>query len=433
MTEIRIRATAELDGTDGGVRRLACHPRLPLVACLEAGRSAVHVWEFDGGRLRALGSVGADAPLYGDLPSWERCQREPVVAWHPHEALLFVADENGVRQWTPTAGAAPLPGVPAGAVYRSLAVSPEGDALWASPSARGGNGEADWGSSDVLVLSSGRLGGAIGWDTGVVEHPGSSDLSATLTSDQGATLCLFARSGPDDAGAGGPSLHPFRRALILDCDGYSAPLFSPDGRHLVFRGSAYDNSVWVYAFPSLRRVFASVLGEPNPGYPAPPEWHEQLRAWPQQNLAFAAHPGILWIAAPEGALLELELETQHTVAHDVLAGSPVQALTTTADGDLLAAVAGGGLALLSLLQHPAPSAAANRAAAEAAAAEFLASTTEAPAPDDGGDDLEQHLVLTDGIRTWTNDDLSDTTTADATDPTWLQITAAVNQARAEGE
>ncbi|MGI5452625.1 hypothetical protein ACQEWB_05460 [Streptomyces sp. CA-249302] len=47
----------------------------------------------------------------------------------------------------------------------------------------------------------------------------------------------------------------------------------------------------------------------------------------------------------------------------------------------------------------------------------------------GAGDLETHLVLTDGTRTWDNADLAAVTAADASDPTWLRIQAAVNNIR----
>ena len=59
-------------------------------------------------------------------------------------------------------------------------------------------------------------------------HP-AGGLVATLQNDQGTTLVLFSRDT-------GPMLRPLRRALILDCDGYETPVFSPDGRHFAVRG-----------------------------------------------------------------------------------------------------------------------------------------------------------------------------------------------------
>lgn len=56
---------------------------------------------------------------------------------------------------------------------------------------------------------------------------------------------------------------------------------------------------------------------------------------------------------------------------------------------------------------------------------FLDTTSEVP--DDG--DLETHLVISDGARTWEPDDLATVITATATDLTWLQLQAAINNAR----
>jgi len=55
-----------------------------------------------------------------------------------------------------------------------------------------------------------------------------------------------------------------------------------------------------------------------------------MRAWSRVNLAFAARPGVLWVGTPTGALVEVDVETQRAVEHDMLAGSPVSALAATA-------------------------------------------------------------------------------------------------------
>lgn len=138
------------------------------------------------------------------------------------------------------------------------------------------------------------------------------------------------------------------RALILDCDGYATPVFSLDGRHFAIRGNAYDNSLEVFEFPSLTRALATTLGEPSPGYPYPAAWLEQRRAWSRHNIAFAAEPGVLWVGTPTGALVEIDLDAKHAVAHDVLAGSPVTALCTNADGDVIIATGMGELVLMSV-------------------------------------------------------------------------------------
>ncbi|MFD6434199.1 hypothetical protein [Streptomyces venezuelae] len=436
MTDLEILARGLVGGGERSVEQLRCHPRLPLVACSDAGRPAVHIWECGPGRLRELGSVGLTSDAYGDAAGWERARRTPAVAWHPDEPLLVVAGEEGVRQWTPAGVSEPPEGVPAAAGYRSLAFSPDGRTLWGSPSFReagaeaGADGSYDigdaWESSDVLDLASGTVGAGPSWDTGVAEHPGGG-LVATLTSDQGATHCLFARVGQETVPA---AMRPLRRALILDCDGYETPLFSADGRHLVVRGNAYDNSVEVFEFPSLQRVLATTLGDPSPGYPYPQEWLDQMRAWSRHNVAFAGQPGVLWIATPTGTLVEVDLETRRADEHEVLTGSRASALAATASGELLVAGSGGELVLVSVRSGSTPNHAANRETARAAAVAFLDSTTEVP---DDGDDLEAHLVLTDGTRTWEADDLATTTEADPADPTWLQLRAAVNTLQGQGE
>ena len=71
-----------------------------------------------------------------------------------------------------------------------------------------------------------------------------------MSSDQGATFALFARTGGD---APAP-MRVQRHAIILDADGYRAPIFSADGRYLALRGNAYVQSLDVFEFPSLRKV-----------------------------------------------------------------------------------------------------------------------------------------------------------------------------------
>ncbi|NUR01019.1 MAG: hypothetical protein HOY79_32165 [Streptomyces sp.] len=400
---------------------MVCHPRLPVVAGLDGGRPAVHVWSCESGALRELGCVGAESEGYGDAAGWERIERTPALAWHPDEPRLVVAgSERGAVQWTP-AGLRAVDGVPPTAGYRSLAFSPDGRTLWASPSSSG-EGDA-WASSDVVDLASGTVSSGPRWDTGVAPHPGGG-LVVTLASDQGATHGLFARVGP---GATTGAMRVLRRALILDVDGYETPLFSADGRHFAIRGNAYGNTLEVFAFPSLRRVLATTLGEPSPGYPYPQEWLDQMHAWSRHNLAFGARPGVLWVGTPTGALVEVDVEGPGAVEHDVLAGSAVSALAATATGELVLA-GGGELVLVSVRSGPGEVRATDdgdpSTAAASAVSEFLEATSEVP---DGGD-LEEHLVLTDGDRTWDSDDLATVETATAGDPTWLQLRAALNKA-----
>lgn len=407
---------------DSGVRveRLVCHPRVPLVAGLDSERPAVHIWDCGAGKLHELGTVGAGSPVYGDVFGWERAKRTPAVAWHPDQPLLVVAGEGAVVRWTP-AGLTELAGLLPAAAYRSLAFSPDGHALWASPSSRD-EGNA-WESSDSVDLASGTVGVGPRWDTGVAAHP-AGGLVATLCSDQGATLGLFARVDQDSRPA---AMRVLCRALILDADGYQTPVFSADGRHFAIRGNAYENSLEVFEFPSLVRVLATILGEPSPGYPYPQDWLEQYRAWSRHNIAFAAQPGVLWVGTPAGTLVEVDLDHQHVVEHDVLAGSPVTGLGATAAGELAVASGGGDLVLVSVRAASAKVHAAGSDTLRAMVTAFLDATSEVP--DDGH--LETHLVVTDGERTWEPDDLAAVTTATATDPTWLQLQAAINNARGQ--
>ncbi|MFK0192366.1 hypothetical protein [Kitasatospora sp. NPDC090308] len=391
MTDLAVVARL-LDEDDLPVQRLTCHPRLPPAAGTGADGRSIRVWDCSGGRLRTLASFQVAAvttPRGGPVP--------PPVAWHPHEPLLVVGDGGALRRWTPDGPAAPLP---ARTGYRHLAFSPDGRSLWAAPS--GGGAE----TSDVLDPSTGAPAtrSAHWWDTGVGVHP-SGGLVATLVSEQGGTLCLFARSG-DGPGGGPAAMRPVRRALVLDADGYGAPLFSADGRHVALRGNAYVDSLDVFAFPSLRRALHAVLGTDE-------QWHRHA-------LAFGPRPGALWIGTPGGTLIELDAEARTAVEHPGPGGAAVTAPAATAAGELLAARADGGLALLSA--GPAPTG----AAPDGSLAAFLAGTEEIPA--DGAP--EPHLVLTDGRGTWDADSLETVTDASPADPGWLRIQAHVNRAKA---
>lgn len=404
-------------GSGASVEQLVCHPRLSLIAGLDSERPAVHVWDCTAGELHELGTVGTDSTRYGDAIGWKRRKRTPAAVWHPDEPLLLVADEATVARWTP-AGVFELDGVPPAAAYRSLAFSPDGRTLWASPSS-GADGYA-WRASDALDLTSGTVVTGPGWDTGVAAHP-AGGLVTTLRSDQGATLAVFARVDQRRVPA---AMRVLGRALILDADGYQTPIFSVDGRRVAIRGNAYENSLEVFEFPSLNRELAVTLGEPNPGcYPYSQEWLEQKRAWSRHNVAFAARPGVLWVGTPTGALVEVDLDNQYVVRHDVLAGSPVTALGATAAGELVAA-GGSDLALLSVPDGSTQASAVDNGPLQATVTAFLDATFEIP--DDG--DPETHLVISDGTRSWEPDDLAAVSTASATDPAWLQLQAAINNA-----
>lgn len=383
------------------VQRLLCHPRLPLVAGWDADRPAIRIWEYGDGQLRECGTVGAGSAAYGDDVGYERSKRTPSAAWHPGEALLVVADAESATGWTPS-GTSPVDGFAPTEYQREVAFSPDGRTLWLSPA----DGEDGWEQSVALDLASGTTSIGPRWDTGVVGHP-AGGLVCTLQSDQGATLVLFSEDTE-------PVLRPLRRALVLDCDGYEAPIFSSDGRHFAVRGNAYDNSLEVFEFPSLRRVLSMTLGEPSPGYPYPQEWLDEMHAWSRHNVVFGALPGVLWIGTPEGALVELEIDGKRATEHEVLPGVAVTALAATAAGDLVVASNDGVLLLLSA-ERTAPG-----EAPRAAVTEFLAATSEAPVVD-----MDQ-LDLTDGTRTWQPGDLEVVSEDSGTDPSWLRIRAAMN-------
>ncbi|WP_406863666.1 hypothetical protein ABZO31_25850 [Streptomyces sp. HUAS MG47] len=401
MTRIEVVARTQV-GNGHSVGRLVCHPRLPLVAGLDPERPAVHIWACDAGRLRDRGSVEAEPGV-------------AAAAWHPHQPLLVVAGESRTVQWTPS-GLSEPEGLPSAGCYDSLAFSPDGRTLWASPSS--GDEDDAWERTDALDLASQVVSTGPRWDTGVTEHPGGG-LIATLASDQGATLGLFARIDPETTPA---SMRMLRRALVLDADGYETPVFSADGRHLAIRGNAYDNSLEVFEFPSLRRVLATTFGEPSPGYPYPQEWLDRMRAWSRQNIAFGARPGALWVGTPAGALMEIDVESGQAVEHDVFAGTPVSALGRTPTGELVIASGGGDLVLLSVGAGSPEADGTCGDTPQAAVTAFLESTSEVP---DNGD-LWEHLVTTDGDRTWESDDLATVTTASEADPSWLRLQAAVN-------
>ena len=384
---------------DAPIERLVPHPRLPLMAVVDASRPAVHVSDLG---LRTVGSVGADASDYGDLPSWERYKRVPKLAWHPYEPILMVAAGGSLSQWNPD-GASTRP-----AAYRSLAFSPDGSTLWASPA----SGDADdaWTASDVVdIVGVDVIGTGPRWDTGVAVHP-AGGLVLTLASDQGATLGLFAL-------AENRRMRVRNRAVILDVDGYETPVWSPDGRRFAIRGNAYVQSLMVHAFPSLERELALELSDPYPGYPAPPDWTERTNAWSRRNIAFASDPDVLWIGTPDGTLISFDLTTRAATEHPV-SNARVTALATTSTGELVLADSDGDLMRLSVP--------GGHAAADATTVSTFLDATE-PVYADGY--LWDELELTDGRRTWNHNDLAAVTEADGSDPTWLRLQAAINEFR----
>ncbi|WP_203755554.1 PD40 domain-containing protein [Actinoplanes cyaneus] len=380
------------------VERLVAHPRLPLVAGVDATRPAVYVWDL---HLRPVGTISADADSYGNLPPWERYEQVPELAWHPHEPMLLVTAGGVLWRWTPD-GVTTWP-----TEYGSLAFSPDGGTVWASPASVGG--EDAWLASDVVEHDASVVGGGPRWDTGVAEHP-AGGLVLTLASDQGATLVLFARS--EDR-----RMRIRSRALVLDADGYETPVWSPDGRRFAVRGNAYVQSLEVYSFPALERQVALTLREPAPA--STPDWTEFALDWLRNDIAFGHDPDVLWMGTPEGALLALDLAAGTATTHPV-GGAGVTALARMASGQLVVADRDGGLVLLSVPGAPVTPDADGVAG-------FLAGTE----PIDATGYLWDELERTDGVRTWRDDDLARVVEANDDDPTWLRLQAAINQVRSD--
>jgi WD40 repeat protein len=413
-------------GSGTPVERLVCHPRPPLVAGFDPKDQTVHVWDCAAGQLYELGTVDA-APTPSDgadpgddwMMPWDRWVMQ--AAWHPDQPLLLVAGKAAVFRWTP-AGTSEHDGIPPSAGYRWLAFSPDGGTLWASPAS---SRPDDWHVSDVVDPHTGTIRTGRSWDTGVAVHP-SGELVLTLASNQGATLGYFARVAPEVTPS---AMRVLRKALILDVDGYETPIFSADGRHFAIRGNAYENILEIFAFPSLERVLVTTLGDPYPDDPYADDpytlrWREQMEAWSRHNIAFGARPGVLWIGTPTGTVIELDIENQQAVEHDVLGGSPVSALAATANGDLV--VAGDDeIVLLSVPGGSTP----DRDAMQAMVTAFVEATSEVA--DDA--DLEDTLLVTDGTRSWEPEEIETVTTAANTDPTWLRLQAALNNVRNQHE
>ncbi len=393
MTHVRV--------VGGAVKRLMCHPRLPLIACWDSERPVVRVWDYANGDLRDCGIVGAYS-----------------AAWHPHEPRLAVAVDGEVVYWTPD-GVSELASAPASAAYDDMAFSPDGHTLWASPASTGDDDA--WECSDVLDLVSGAVGHGPRWDTGVAVHPGGG-LVVTLRSDQAETCLAFGRVDGKTTSA---TMRMLRRTRILAVDGYQTPIFSANGRHFAVLGNAYENTLEVFAFPSLERILAATLGRPNPGIPYPDGWLEQMRAWARNSAAFGDRPDILWIGTPAGILIELNVCNQHMVEHDVLADSPITALAATATGELAVASGAGKLSVLSVSGGTAEPLDLDRDSLEGLVNAFVEMTSEMP------EDARWTAAIDfdeDGGYIWVPSDLEIVTDGADRDPSRLQIHPSGNSA-----
>jgi hypothetical protein len=134
----------------------------------------------------------------------------------------------------------------------------------------------------------------------------------------------------------------------------------------------------------------TTLGEPSPGFAYPQAWLDQMNAWSRHNVAFGTRPGVLWNGTPAGTLVEVDLDTHRTVQHEVLAGSRVTAIDTTATRRIVVAGRERDLLLLSVPDgSPTPSV-ADGAGRHNTASAFIQATSDLP--DD--DDIEAQLTLT---------------------------------------
>lgn len=385
-------------GNGQPVERLLCHPRLPLVAAFDGERRAAHVFDCGEGALSPLGTVGVDAAPYGDIKPWERMLRDAFAVWHPVEPLLLAAVEGTVWCWAPP-GVVKVGGLPPDAAYEELMFSPDGRTLWATPST------SDRWRADAIDLATGTFS-VVDWYPWCTAHP-AGGLVTTLMLNQGASHALFAR-----VDTGTPAdRHLQREALILDNDGYLPAVFSPDGHYFAIRGNAYADTLSVYAFPSLQLVLFDELEE-----------HEGAD-WSRHDITFGARPGMLWVGTPTGALQSYDLTQGIRTGYGTPATAPVTAMATTSLGDLVMGSENGEILLLSPPDGAAADHPVDLHAMRTDVAAFLTGTEDLP----DTTDIESHLTVTDGDRTWAPEDLDEVKEATSTDPTWLQLRAMYNR------
>lgn len=165
---------------------------------------------------------------------------------------------------------------------------------------------------------------------------------------RGATRELFARADEDGVPA---RMRVFRRALILDADGYQTPVFSPDGRFMAIRGNAYENSLDVFG-----RRCTGCCGRRS-GSPTRGTRRNGSNRWapgPATTSPFAQGSGALLVGTPRGTVVEVDLDGLRAVEHDVLGGASIGALAVLATGDVMVASRAGELVVLSETGHPTP-------------------------------------------------------------------------------
>ncbi|WP_086821707.1 hypothetical protein [Allokutzneria sp. NRRL B-24872] len=361
----RVKLSAVFGGTGPApVERLVCHPRLPLVAAVDGGRRAVHVLDCGRNELGLLAGIGSESSAYGEVEPWERGMRDAFAVWHPVEPRLLVATEGTVWSWTPTE-LRELTGLPAGAVYEELLFSPDGDTLWASPSATSSRDVDAIGlvTGEVVVVGVYPQGGA---------HP-SGAVMLTTSQDQGGSRIDFLR-----VEQGAPADRQLQRLMVLlGNDGYQPPIFSPDGHFFAIRGCAYGETLTAFAFPTLEEVLHEKFdGTEDDG-------------WWRNDITFGAKPGTLWVGTPTGALWSYDLVAGTKTDHGVLAGPPVTAIGCTSLGQLVIGCDNGEILLASINDGAAVDHPVDLDAVRADAAAFLAATEDVP---EDVDDVDSFLI-----------------------------------------
>ena len=271
-----------------------------------------------------------------------------------------------MTRWTP-AGVCEQGGLPPAAAYLNLAFSPDGRTLWASPSSRATDDPRQY-YSDVLDPVSGAVSTGPGWDARLPAHPGGG-LVATLRSDQAATLVVFARAGHDSAPA---AMRVLRQALILDADGYEAPVFSADGRRFAIRGNAYENSLAVFRVPLAPACPSDNPRHAQPRLPVPARVAgADARLVDGTTSRSEPSPACSGPGLRRGTWLKSTWTISTRPGTTCCAGSPVTALSAALAGNLVAATGEGDLVLMSVLTGSAKTHAADARTSRALVTTFL--------------------------------------------------------------